>query len=188
MSRNVFLTSDEFCESLTIKKLLHSNHDVNYQDKDGWCVLFESIANNENIEALISLGANINIRDKKGRNALYWAMYHKNSIAVKKLIKLGINLYVTPTLFALHYAVYNDDVKMLKSLKSSGLDINFLDSINATPFIYSVLYNRVQCFDYLLKNGADIYQSDILGNSAYTLAKDLKIDKILTRLEQLETK
>ncbi|RXK01092.1 hypothetical protein CRU98_01170 [Arcobacter sp. CECT 8986] len=186
MSRNIFINDSSFSEFFSFRNLMFSNHDVNYQDERGWCVLFESVALNENIEAIISLNADINIRDNKGRNALYWAIYYKNVDAVKLLIKNGINLYVTPTLFAVHFAVYNDDVKMLKCLKSCGLDIiNFLDEINATAFIYAVLYNKIHSINYLLKNGADINQPDVLGNSAYSLAKDLKLVSLLEKFNQI---
>ncbi|AXX92667.1 hypothetical protein CPU12_02245 [Malaciobacter molluscorum LMG 25693] len=185
MSRNIFIYDENFSEYFSFKKPIFHNQDINYQDEKGWCVLFESIALNKNIEVIISLNADINIRDNKGRNALYWAIYYKNIDAVKLLINKGINLYVTPTLYAVHYAVYNDDVKMLKCLKSCGVDIiNFLDEINATAFIYAVLYNKIHSIDYLLKNGADINQPDVLGNSAYSLAKDLKIDNILKKFNK----
>ncbi|AXH15323.1 ankyrin repeat domain-containing protein [Malaciobacter mytili] len=184
MSTNFFIENKSLNKSFSLKKLLFSGLDINYQDKDGWCVLFESIAYNENINSLISLGVNINIRDKKGRNALYWAIKFKNHEAVRLLIKNYINTYVTPTLSAVHFAIYNDDVKMLKTLKNCGLDLNFLDEINATGLIYAVLYNKLHCIDYLLKNGANIYENDTLGNSAYSLANELQIKSVITKFNK----
>ncbi|AXH10022.1 hypothetical protein CP960_00340 [Malaciobacter halophilus] len=185
MSTNIFIDDNLVNRSFSLKKLLFSGLDINYQDKQGWCVLFEAIIYNENIESIISLNDDINIRDKKGRNALYWAIKYKNFDAVKLLISKGIDLYVTPTLYAVHFAVYNDDVKMLKCLKNLNIDINYLDEINATALIYAVLYNKAHCVDYLIKNGANINQVDVLGNSAYTLAYELQMQNLLKKFDKI---
>ncbi len=185
MSTNFFIENKSLNENFSLKKLLFNGLDINYQNKDGWCALFEAVAYHGNIDEILSLGANINIRDKKGRNSLYWAIKFKNYEVVKLLIKnYSINIYVTPTLSAVHFAIYNDDVKMLKTLKNCGLDLNLLDEINATGLIYAVLYNKLHCIDYLLKNGANIYDSDNLGNSAYSLANELQIKSVIARFKK----
>lgn len=182
MSNNIFL--EEFSSSnFSLKKLLTSSRDINYQNSQGWSLLFELVSTNqnENLKSALILNADINLRDKQGRNALYWAIFYKNREAIKILINANINIYVTPTLSAIHFAVYKDDVKSLKALKNSGININYFDDINATPLIYAVLYNKTHCINYLLNNGADVKQADVLGNSALSLAQDLKIESLLCK-------
>ncbi|RYA23946.1 ankyrin repeat domain-containing protein [Malaciobacter halophilus] len=185
MSTNIFIDDKLTNKNLSLKKLIFSGLDINHQDSQGWCILFETIVYNENIEAVLSLNPDIDLRDKKGRNALYWAIKYKNFKAVKLLISKGIDMYVTPTLYAVHFAVYNDDVKMLKCLKNCDVDINYLDEINATALIYAVLYNKVHCVNYLINNNANIYQVDILGNSAYTLAYELQMKNLIKKFDKL---
>lgn len=185
MSNNIFHEEGLLTNSFSLKKLFSSSRDVDYQNSEGWTLLFELISKNENenLKTTISLNANINIRDKKGKNALYWAIFYKNTEAIKILLNANIDLYVTPTLSAIHFAIYKDDVKSLKALKNSGMDINYFDDINATPLIYAVLYNKIHCINYLLNNGANINQTDVLGNSALSLAKDLKINSFLSKFK-----
>lgn len=160
--------------------------DIDYISKSGWNLLFEAVLlglDNE-VTNLINLGININIRDKKGRNALFWAIYFKKYNIIKYLIKKGINTNVMPSLLAMNYAVYVNDVKIIKILNKSGLDINILDQANSTPLIYAVLYNKLHSIDYLLNNGANLRHEDSLGNSALSLAFDLKIECLINKFNK----
>lgn len=185
MSNNIFLEESNRRSIFSIQSLLSSSRDVNYQDSEGWSLLFELVKShqNHNLKIALTLNANVNLRDKKGRNALYWAIESKNMEAIRILLEASIDIYVTPTLSAIHYAIYKDDVKSLKTLKNCKMDINFFDEINATPLIYAVLYNKIHCMNYLLHNNADINQQDVLGNSALSLAKDLKIQTFLSKIK-----
>lgn len=149
--------------------------------------LFSAISKGkeDKIDELIHLGANINARDTKGRNALFWAIYYRKTNIIKKLIDLGIDTKVTNILLAVNYAVYKDDVKILKCLKSCGLDLNEHDDIKSTPLIYAVLYNKIQSIDYLLTNDVCVQHEDMLGNSALSLAYDLKIEYLIERFKAL---
>ena len=185
------LLSFELFSNLENKKvfeqLIFNGADINYKTKTGWNILFEAVSKDldEVIVKLIELKIDLNIRDNKGRNALFWAIYYRNIKCIKKLISLGIDTKVTSALTAVNYAVYRNDIKVLRVLKNCGLNLHEKDDVNSTPLIYAVLYNRLQSIDYLLENKACIKHRDFLGNSAYTLAKDLKIRYLIDKFEKL---
>jgi ankyrin repeat protein len=143
------------------------------------------IFKNDNLYSKLFEKKDINDRDEKGRNALFWAMYDKDYKLIEFLIKKGIDLNVTGTLSAMNYAVYKDDVKLIKHLRTCGLDINELDIIKSTPLIYAVLYNKLKSINYLVNNGAFVFCSDTLGNSAFTLASDLKIQYLIDKFNNI---
>ncbi len=127
----------------------------------------------------------INIRDKEGNNLLYWAMFNKDYAMMKKLIENNISLEVTHSLSAMNYAVYKNDIKLIKCLKNCGVSINHSDDVHSTPLIYAVLYNKIQSVDYLVNNGASLLHEDSLGNSALSLAYDLKIQYLINKFENV---
>lgn len=147
--------------------------------------LFQDLCQDGKFDEFIDSDINLNQRDSKGRNALFWAIYHKQYTSIKKLINLGINTNVTHSLSAINYAIYKDDVKMIKCLKSCGLDINEQDDVQSTPLIYAVLYNKLQSIDYLINNGACLIHEDLLGNSALSLAYDLKIEYLKNKFKKV---
>jgi len=126
----------------------------------------------------------INIKDERGRNSLFWAI-HKNKInIIKKLISLNIDTNeVSPNLSAVNYAVCQDNVKAIKCLKDCGLYLDEIDDINSTPLIYAVLYNKFNSINYLIENGANLNHEDFLGNSALSLAHNLKIQVLIDRFK-----
>ncbi|MBU0925646.1 ankyrin repeat domain-containing protein [bacterium] len=170
---------------------MSNNHLINQNlDKHLFKNIFISLINENKWDTLIeifSLGiVDINIKDDRGRNSLFWAI-HKNKIdVIKKLISFNINTKeVSPNLSAMNYAVYQDNVKVIKCLKNCGLEINEIDDINSTPLIYAVLYNKLNSINYLVENGADINHEDFLGNSAFSLAHNLKIKFLIEKFEKI---
>lgn len=144
-----------------------------------------NIVINKSLEQQLENKIDINERDNRGRNRLFWAMFCRDYNLIKGLLSLGINTQVTSSLSAMNYAVYRNDVKLIKCLKNCGLDINEKDDVLSTPLIYAVLYNKIQSIDYLVNNGACIYHKDMLGNSALTLAYDLKIQYLIEKFEKI---
>lgn len=170
MSNNHLINSD-------IKKHLFQNVFISLINEDKWDTLIE----------IFSLGiADINTKDERGRNLLFWAI-HKNKIdVIRKLISLNINTKeVSPNLSAINYAVYQDNVKVIKCLKSCGISMNEIDDINSTPLIYAVLFNKLNSINYLIENGANLSHEDFLGNSALSLAYDLKIQFLIEKFKDL---
>ena len=173
---------------------MSNNHLINQNlDKHLFKNIFVSLINENKWDTLIeifSLGiVDINIKDDRGRNSLFWAI-HKNKIdVIKKLISFNINTkVVSPNLSAINYAVYQDNVKVIKCLKNCGIEINEIDDINSTPLIYAVLYNKLNSINYLIENGADINHEDFLGNSAFSLAHNLKIKFLIEKFENFSFK
>ena len=173
---------------------MSNNHLINQNlDKHLFKNIFVSLINENKWDTLIeifSLGiVDINIKDDRGRNSLFWAI-HKNKIdVIKKLISFNINTKeVSPNLSAINYAVYQDNVKVIKCLKNCGIEINEIDDINSTPLIYAVLYNKLNSINYLIENGADINHEDFLGNSAFSLAYNLKIKFLIEKFENVAFK
>lgn len=177
MSNNIILNKD--LSNLLNSKLLKKEIEE-YE-------FFQSvISNNTNqINKFLENDLNINIRDEKGRNALFWAIHNKNFPLIRKLISLNINTNVRDNLSAINYAVYKNDVKLIKCLTSCGVDINEFDNVDSTPLIYAVLYNKIQSIDFLVKNGACIIHEDMLGNSALSLAYNLKIKYLIEKFEDI---
>ena len=173
---------------------MSNNHLINQNlDKHLFKNIFVSLINENKWDTLIeifSLGiVDINIKDDRGRNSLFWAI-HKNKIdVIKKLISFNINTKeVSPNLSAINYAVYQDNVKVIKCLRNCGIEINEIDDINSTPLIYAVLYNKLNSINYLIENGADINHEDFLGNSAFSLAHNLKIKFLIEKFENFSFK
>lgn len=173
---------------------MSNNYLINQNlDKHLFKNIFVSLINENKWDTLIeifSLGiVDINIKDDRGRNSLFWAI-HKNKIdVIKKLISFNINTKeVSPNLSAMNYAVYQDNVKVIKCLRNCGIEINEIDDINSTPLIYAVLYNKLNSINYLIENGADINHEDFLGNSAFSLAYNLKIKFLIEKFENVAFK
>jgi ankyrin repeat protein len=142
----------------TLKQLLLNGADINYQSKDGWCLLFEliSLGLKEHIVALTHFSLDLTIRDGKKRNALFWAIYHKNVQMVETLLNLGYSpvLYVTDELPALHYAIYKNSSAIVNILLHYKFDIECQDLYENTALSYAHLYGREEMVQLLEARGA----------------------------------
>lgn len=164
--------------------ILLSNEQISTDEEKNF---FDAVKNSltKKVDLYLENGVNINLRDSEGKNALYWAMHNRNFNIIKKLIAKDISLQITPSLWAMNYAVYKNDVKLIKCLKNSGVNLNDYDDVNSTPLIYAVLYNKIQSINYLINNGASLVHEDSLGNSALSLAYDLKIQYLIKKFEAI---
>jgi len=164
-------------------QLLLNGADINAQNTIGWCVLFEmiSLGLNDKISKYINNSINIHVRDKKGRNALFWAIYFNNEEAVKILVSKGITSYISKDkdLDALHYCIYKDNKTLLDILLSFNINKNQ----ESEALIFAVLYKNLGLIDYLLEKGANTIYKDSRGNSARSLANELKIEEIINKIE-----
>jgi ankyrin repeat protein len=151
-------------DSHTVKQLLMNGADINYQSKEGWCLLFELISLNlhQELASLRDTKLNIEITDAKGRNALFWSIYHEHLEVLDTLISIGCKLTtsVTQGLPALHYAVYKNNTNMIKLLLDSGVDIEIRDSHNNTALAYANLYKREEIITLLTRRGASTANLD----------------------------
>lgn len=147
--------------------------------------IFSSLIDSKKWEMLIEMFKlkilDINSRDEKGKNALYWAIKENKLDTIKELLNLGINTNVSANLSALNFAVYLDNIKVLKCLKNCGICIDEIDSINSTPLIYAILFNKQNSIKYLVENGANLEHEDFLGNSPRSLAFSQNIDYLMKK-------
>ena len=171
----------------TFNQLLFNGADINAKNKNAWCLLFEVIMLklNHKIKYIIDSGAFLNTRDNKGRNALFWAVYFENVEAFKVLLDLGIDLCVNSkeNLHVIQYTIYKGNLELLKVLITAKLPNNNIDDIKATALIFTVLYNKADLLDFLLKNAANKDYMDSFGNTALSLAKELKINNMIEKLK-----
>lgn len=142
----------------TVKQLLINGAQINYQSKEGWCLLFELISLNlyQEIASLHDTKLNIEISDAKGRNALFWSIYYEHGHVLKTLINMGCKLttFVTQGLPALHYAVYKNNTDIIALLLDEGIDIEISDNHGNTALAYAYLYEREEVITLLTQRGA----------------------------------
>lgn len=169
---------------------MSSNHLL---EKNIFTTLCFSLINENKWDTLLEFFAlkiiDINIKDHSGRNSLFWAIQKNQIDVIKKLVSLNINTNeVSPNLSAINYAVHQDNVKAIRCLKNCGINVNEIDDINSTALIYAIICNKSNCINYLLNNGANIYHEDFLGNSAFSLAQDLKLVNLVKMLKEFDKK
>ena len=142
----------------TVKQLLINGAEINYQSKEGWCLLFELISLNlyQEIASLHDRKLNIEIIDAKGRNALFWSIYHEHTHVLETLMNMGCKLttFVAHGLPALHYAVYKNNIDIISQLLDEGVDIESRDSHGNTALAYAHLYEREESITLLTHRGA----------------------------------
>jgi len=142
----------------TLKQLVLNGADINYQAKNGWCLLFELISLNRHNELEYFASKNLNIfkKDIKGRTAIFWAIYHNKVESLKVLLKLGCNVNkdVIPSLSSLHYAVYKNNLSIIKTLLDANVSINKKDKLEHTALSYASLYEHKETVELLKSYGA----------------------------------
>ncbi|XP_071099028.1 uncharacterized protein [Haliotis cracherodii] len=81
----------------------------------------------------------------------------------------------------LHLATQHGQLQMVKYIIDS-FDINAKDNIGLTPVMTSVLHERVDVFEYLRKQGADLTAANNAGDDVATLAQKIGCSKIIEQL------
>lgn len=142
----------------TINQLLYNGANINYQSKDGWCLLFELIALNKHKEliSLFECGIDIYVRDTKNRSALFWTIHHGHRAMLNVLTSLHypINEMIVDDLPSLHYAVYKGDPMIVNVLLDAGVDIECTDIHHHTALDYAYIYNKKNMITLLKRRGA----------------------------------
>ncbi len=141
----------------TLKQLVLNGADINFQSKEGWCLLFElvSLGLHQHIMDLKNTPLDIHITDHKGRSALFWAIHHEYPDVIKSLLNLGFDpsRSVTQDLPALHYAVYKNNAAIV-ALLLEHLSIETEDSYQHTALEYAYHYERKEMITLLEQHGA----------------------------------
>ena len=80
----------------------------------------------------------------------------------------------------IHTACLYGDLRKIREFLNSGININSKDFGNKTPLMYAAEDGATEIIDYLLKNGANINDIDIRGDSSLIIA--LKNNNIIVKV------
>ncbi len=140
----------------TLKQLLLNGADINYQAKNGWCLLFELITLNQSqtLSKLRNYPLNLYIKDHKNRSALFWTIYHGHNDILHTLITMGyaVNEEIGKDPYALHYLIYKNNSTILQTLLESGLKTNTKDPYHNTVLDYAYLYQHKEMIHTLYQH------------------------------------
>jgi ankyrin repeat protein len=68
------------------------------------------------------------------------------------------------------YAIKNDNLKILKLLIKNGANLNFKNTKNITPFLYSIIIDSYQSFQFMMDFSSELINQQIKGYSGFLLA------------------
>lgn len=113
------------------------------------------------IKVLVKYGDNIDIRNASGWSPLLIAISERNIPIFKFFIDNGAKLNDNPLLKELHVAImYCTEATEFKSiahtLLSKNVDVNCVNYWGETPLHYTILQEKYEMTEYLIKEGADV--------------------------------
>ena len=182
-----------------MKRLVGAGQDVNQRDGKEWTTLMEAaekghtdcveylIKNGAHfnmfdaaqigmldwLKRLVDAGQDVNQRDRKERTPLMCAAEKGHTDCVEYLIQNGAQLDLKEDgLTALHLAALEGHLEVMKRLLEAGQDVNQRGRSERTPLMWAANYDRADCVEYLLQNGAQLDLKDKRGNTALHLAAD----------------
>jgi len=170
-----------------VKQILTTYPDiVNYKDIDGWTALMNA-SNRDHIEcvrALLQAGANPNIQDNDGDNALILAWVSKNlhtGGCVRLLLQAGAkpNLQGKDGNTVLIMASGRGHTECVRLLLKAGANPNLQNIYGLTALMYACIWGRVECVRLLLHAGANPTLKNKKNKTAYDLASNEDIKKLL---------
>jgi len=158
---NAMQLAAEVAHTEILRMLLDGGADVDSANPEGQTALM-LVARTGNIEAarlLVRHGATIDAREQWGQQtALMWAAARRHPAMMELLIREGANINAISAV-----RDYNSHVTAEGRAKR-------LDSGGLTPLMYAVRENCKSCVDLLVKNAADLDQTDPDGVSPLLLA------------------
>jgi hypothetical protein len=123
------------------------------------------------MDTLVKKGVDVNATGDQGGPVLWWVFGCKNYAGVEKLLSLGANpnYKVGGTDSVMWIAAAADDPKWLPLMLAHGGDPNIWSG-PTSALMLAIGYNRMQNFQLLLEDGADVNAHDIGHESAATYA------------------
>lgn len=129
--------------------------DINVVDEDGKSLLMHGLLekNIERSQHLIELGCNVNLSTKNGFSPLHAACQIKSTDMVELLIKHGANIRYKTDIgrTPLMQAIISGSCEIVQKLLMLGSDVNVLDHTGNTPLQISLLMERHDIADMLVK-------------------------------------
>lgn len=113
------------------------------------------------IKVLVKYGDNIDIRNGSGWSPLLIAISERNIPIFKFFIDSGAKLNDNPLLKELHVAImYCTEATEFKSIAQTLLlrdvDVNCINYWGETPLHYTILQEKYEMTEFLIKEGADV--------------------------------
>jgi ankyrin repeat protein len=146
-------------------------------------------SNIEELEIALKYGLDVNYTDVHGLSLLYYATKHNDIESLKLLLDMGndpnkrcTDIFVAP----LHLATKNNNLECVKLLLIYGANIDIVDGHGGSPLWYAMpqrwkkernnLNHKLQCFKFLLEEGADPFIQNYMGETIvhYMIDQNLK--------------
>ena len=133
----------------------------------------------ESVAALVALGGRVNQADDIGDTPLHYAIrFNPEPKVVRALLRVGADpnnftgVGEAPTILAIKHS---QDMELLQLLLDYGANATTVDEQGSTLLHHAVLNRNSNIAASLLALGADPFEKDSLGRSAYELAGIVKI-------------
>jgi|GEM_PF-305353 len=194
-----------------VKKLIDARIDVNAKDISDQTALMHAAENLHEsvIEKLIEAGADVNAKDDYGDTALMYAAKNQDESVIKKLIEAGadVNDRNKRGRTVLMMAIDSGEMRMISFDSAREISMfNFIpvgenmpvgteivnkrgeEALKAARDHYGLICmeNQERIFEYLLKNGADIFATNEYGETAFDIANARGNTKIARMLENAQ--
>jgi hypothetical protein len=140
--------------------------------------------NKEAARILMSLGAEANTKDKYGKRAMYYYVTKRDDIEDidewMNILHFEHDQRLTSEMLTIvHIAVMNAVLYnmnrlfnyIMRNIDVYRIDLNLHDINGLTPLFYVVGMGRLDLFNDLVRNGADVRERDIYGNTLLHYAK-----------------
>lgn len=144
------------------------------------------------IKVLVKYGDNIDIRNGSGWSPLLIAISERNIPIFKFFIDNGAKLNDNPLLKELHVAIMycteaTDFISIAKTLLSRNVDVNCVNYWGETPLHYTILQEKYEMTEYLIKEGADVNLGHIARSTDNLIlarhSKNVDLMKLLGKLD-----
>mmetsp|Transcript_31524 Transcript_31524/g.52662 ORF Transcript_31524/g.52662 Transcript_31524/m.52662 type:complete len:603 (+) Transcript_31524:255-2063(+) len=112
----------------------------------------------------------VNKLDSQGFSCMHWAAKRGDEAILMQLQESGADMDIPASydtqMLPVHWAASDAKLKSIKFFLDHRVDINAVDANNCSPLIVAAQYGRWEAVVYLIKNGADVNQRDINGDTA----------------------
>jgi ankyrin repeat protein len=179
----ILMASMEHINLELIKILLDYGHNPDEADNEGLTPLHLAMMYNhsECINLLIEAGADIKKNDNDGNSMMHYIVWLEYGLIPKSVFNLGLDINAinnqgkTP----LHIAAANGKHDFIKLLEY-GAKVNSKDLEGNTPLLLAIDERyRIENIIALLKHGANPNIKNIRGESAFSKAKQYKLNKVI---------
>lgn len=161
------------------KALVESNIDVNQTDKNGNTALMLALKEYPNFDYRVLLEKNcysIYTKNNENWSPLEFAI-HNN---LKGIILEFINNGATIDGSILRWAIKIDYIEFIERyFEQTSISVNAHDASGNTFLMYAIKNNSVECAEFFLKKGANIYKPNKRGQCALSLARNNTNSKMM---------